>query len=191
MSHINDLSNGLVDLITFCISGGDSFLPDPGSYDDLFYKIVEAGPVLTRFREVYNQQSSSGADKTGTSTDENNTQSIDTLIDVSKHFQSLLFYPDKTKASNSADPSQPAPQVTRKKNLSPREVHEIIKKGYDTLSIRSHEGLGNWEKWRESDRKSQLKRITRLAVEDARTVVVKPGVVHFIGGSIAGSAQQI
>ena len=81
------------------------------------------------------------------------------------------------------------PQATRKKNLSPREVHEIIKQGYDTLSIRSREGLGNWEKWREADRKSQLKRIARLAVEDARSVVVKPGVVHFIGGFTARSAQ--
>lgn len=78
----------------------------------------------------------------------------------------------------------------RKKNLSPREVHDIIKQGYETLSIRSHEGLGNWEKWRETNRKSQLKRIARLAVEDARSVVMKPCVVQVIGGSNGGSAGQ-
>jgi hypothetical protein len=29
----------------------------------------------------------------------------------------------------------------RKKNLSPREVHRIIKQGYDTLSIQQEEGV--------------------------------------------------
>lgn len=51
-------------------------------------------------------------------------------------------------------------------------MHQIIKQGYDTLSIRSQEGLNLWEKWREADWKAELKRIARCAVEDARMVVV-------------------
>ncbi|KAL1958134.1 hypothetical protein VTO42DRAFT_4989 [Malbranchea cinnamomea] len=198
--QIHDLTSGVIDLIAFCISAGDTFLPDPSSYDDLFYKVVEAGPVFTRFRDVYKASASSPNSNPGAAshattttttttmtTNENKTHSIDTLIDVSNHFRSLLFLPEKQKSGDGAETSHPAPQATRKKNLSPREVHEIIKQGYDTLSIRPQEGLGNWEKWRETDRKFELKRIARLAVEDARSVVMKPNSVHIIKDATPGS----
>lgn len=64
------------------------------------------------------------------------------------------------------------PATVRKRNLSPRQVHQIIKQGYDTLSIQTHEGLDAWEKWREADYKPELKRAARCAVEDARKLVV-------------------
>ena len=55
-----------------------------------------------------------------------------------------------------------------KKNLSPREVHRIIKQGYETLSIPPLEGLSAWQKFREADWKVELKRAARCAVDDAR-----------------------
>ena len=199
--HIHELTAGVIDLITFCISAGDTFLPDPASYDDLFYKVVEAGPVLSRFREIYKKSALSSSAKAGeakTATDDQ-PRSIDTLIDVSNHFHALLFHPEQDKSpptpvtptdSSQQQPPAPSPKTARKKNLSPREVHSIIKQGYETLSIRSHEGLSNWEKWREADWKPQLKRITRMAVEDARTVATKPGGVNIISGSTGATLPQ-
>jgi hypothetical protein len=190
--QIDTLTTSLVDLIAFCLSAGDTFLPDPTSYDDLFYKLVETGPILTRFRESYTKKKSPiPSTSSGPSSERPSAphyHSIDTLINVSTHFHSLLFLPEKDKSENntaastpvssnpptgdSAAPVTPAAIATvRKKNLSPREVHEIIKQGYDTLSIHSHEGLNTWEKWREADRKLELKRIARCAVEDVRKVV--------------------
>jgi hypothetical protein len=189
--QIDTLTTSLVDLIAFCLSAGDTFLPDPGSYDDLFYKLVETGPILARYREAYTKKKplSHPSTTSGPSTERPpppHHHSIDTLINVSTHFHSLLFLPEKDKSDDAASSSNPttgdssttASPVTpaaiatiKKKSLSPREVHEIIRQGYDTLSIQSHEGLNTWEKWREADRKLELKRIARCAVEDVRKVV--------------------
>ncbi|OJD23685.1 hypothetical protein ACJ73_04963 [Blastomyces percursus] len=202
--QIHNLATSLIDLIAFCISAGDTFLPDPASYDDLFYKVVETGPILARFKDTY-ERSFSASSPTALSTSTKPTAastdfatpSIDTLISVASHFHSLLFLADKPKDKKTATPTSPTTSTEilatgKKKNLSPREVHQIIKQGYDTLSIRSQEGLNLWEKWREADWKAELKRIARCAVEDARIVVVSkaeqaPILVDTSVGSGGGS----
>lgn len=181
--HIQTLTSELVDLLTFCITAGDTFLPDPSSYDDLFYKLVEVNPILIRFRDTYTHlatppkatnTNSGKADKISTDP----AFTINTLISVSEHFFTLLFHADgKDKPSSSANgngnPSDQSPPL-RKRRLSPREVHQIIKEGYSTLSITPREDIINWEKWRETDWKPQLKRIARIAVDDTRTVISRP-----------------
>ncbi|KAJ9295677.1 hypothetical protein DTO271G3_5700 [Paecilomyces variotii] len=175
---INLLTTSLVNLLAFSVSAGDTFLPDPASYDDLFYKLVETGPILTKFGEVYklhapssSTATKSAADLPSTKDAPSNIAAIDTLLSVSSHFHSLLFMPEKNadvKTATSGD----EPATVRKRNLSPRQVHQIIKQGYDTLSIQTHEGLDAWEKWREADYKTELKRAARCAVDDARKLVV-------------------
>lgn len=167
--HITTLSTSLVDLVAFCVSAGDTFLPDPASYDDLFYKLVETGPIISKFRDVYALKPSNkkSADK------DIHVGAIDTLIAVSTHFYTLLFHEDKEKsapAEGEGESAAPIP-ASRKKNLSPREVHRIISQGYDTLSIQPPEGLSAWTRWREADWKAELKRSARCAVEDARVLV--------------------
>ncbi|KAJ5297456.1 hypothetical protein N7508_007705 [Penicillium antarcticum] len=174
---IQTLTSSLADLIAFCVSGGDTFLPDPSSYDDLFYKLVETGPIISKFRAAYAFTSSStsraepGVEQT--------VAAIDTLQSVSTHFYTLLFHSeggDAAAAAAAASPkpdepaSVPLPSI-RKKNLSPREVHRIIRQGYDTLSIQPPEGLSTWAKWREAEWKSELKKAARCAVDDARQLV--------------------
>lgn len=140
---IHPLLNSLVNLILLSLSNGESFLPDPAAYDDLFYKLVESGAVLTKFSDAYNLNN------------DNTMNSIATLINVSHHYQDLLDS-EKTKGKN---------------NFSPREVNNVIKKGYETLSIESKEGLDRWEKFREADEKTVLKKIARVAVEDVRRLL--------------------
>jgi hypothetical protein len=132
----------LVNLLAFALSNGENFLPDPSAYDDLFYKLVEQGDTLVKFRDAF--------DLTGNS-------SIQTLLNVSSHYHSLLEGGEKGKL--------------RTKNLSPREVNNVIKQGYDTLSIDAAEGLERWEKFREADCKTALKKIARAAVDDAKTLI--------------------
>lgn len=174
--HITTLSTTLVDLIAFCVSAGDTFLPDPASYDDLFYKLVETGPIITKFRDVYSLKPSTNNKKSTTAADITNRDihvaAIETLISVSTHFYALLFNEDESAADgeSAAAPAAPIP-ASQKKNLSPREVHRIISQGYDTLSIQPPEGLSAWTKWREADWKTELKKAARCAVEDARELV--------------------
>ncbi|KAL6238154.1 hypothetical protein BDW75DRAFT_228162 [Aspergillus navahoensis] len=183
--HITTLTTSLVDLVAFCVSSGDTFLPDPASYDDLFYKIVETGPIIAKFRDVYSLKPTSSSRTTSSlskSTDVNkdiHVAAVETLISVSTHFYALLFNPgtstDADKAAIKANGDQsltPTPiPAAQKKNLSPREVHRIIKQGYDTLSIQPPEGLSAWTRYRETDWKPDLKRAARCAVDDATQLV--------------------
>lgn len=178
--NIHLLTIDLINLLAFCISAGDTFLPDPTSYDDLFYKVVEAGPTLSRFREVYKHTFSSPPKSTNGKMDAKHShydpsKALATLLSVSTHFHSLLFIPEKVNEESVAEGAAPPAVESKKKNLSPREVHNIIKEGYATLSIEPQEGLSNWEKWREADWKARLKRIGRTAVDDTKVVVVARG----------------
>lgn len=136
----------LVSLLAFALSSGENFLPDPASYDDLFYKLTESGDVLVKFRDAFGLSSKSGP--------------MQSLINVSSHYHSLLEGGENGKA--------------RSKNLSPREVSNVIKQGYETLSIDTSEGLDRWEKFREADYKSVLKRTARAVVEDAKSLHEEP-----------------
>jgi hypothetical protein len=80
---------------------------------------------------------------------------IDTLISVSKHYRELIEEQHKGNAAN----------------LSPREVGKIIMKGYETFSVESRQGLEDFEKFRESEWKSVLKRVSKIAVADAAALV--------------------
>lgn len=189
------LTSSLADLMAFCVSAGDTFLPDPASYDDLFYKLVETGPVISKFRDVYaftSTTTGTGASTTPhlekpaavsvTANNDVHAAAVDTLLSVSTHFYTLLFHSeggsDATAAARVAPSPKPDGEPTpvalpaiKKKNLSPREVHRIIKQGYDTLSIQPPEGLTTWSRWRETEWKGELKRAARCAVDDARQLV--------------------
>lgn len=149
-TYVNDIKSNyrssemvdlLVNLLAFALSSGENFLPDPASYDDLFYKLVETGDILAKFRDAFELT---------------NSASMQTLVNVSSHYHALLEGNEKGKM--------------RSKNLSPREVSNVIKQGYDTLSIEASEELDRWERFREANFKVFLKKIARAVIEDAKTL---------------------
>lgn len=137
------LLDDLVNLIALSLSAGEAFLPSPVAYDDLFYKLVEMGEVLVKFRDNYELG-------------KRPTSSIETLISVSAHYKELL-----------ADGAT----SRRGKNLTSLQVAGVIKQGYETLSIQAKEGLDSWEKYREADERVFLKKMSRAAVGDVKTLI--------------------
>lgn len=136
----------LANLAAFCLSKGDGFLPDPASYDDLFYKVIEANDTLDKFRQAYCDM--------GSASDSLN-QSVKALISVSSHYHELL-----------------QAQHGKKTHQSPTAIQKVIKEGYDTLNLEGDADFGHWERWRESDWKPELKRMIRVCVEDARLLAL-------------------
>lgn len=137
----------VVNLIALALHTGDAFLPGAPEYDDLFYKLVEAGDVLVKFRDLYEL-------------DKRPTNSIATLITVSEHYYQLI---EENRGKSG------------RKNLTPQQVAEVIKSGYDTLSMDGLEGgiekgLDKWERYREADERSFLKKVARMVVEDQKMV---------------------
>ncbi|KAK1963459.1 DUF1741-domain-containing protein [Colletotrichum sublineola] len=141
LSQIDLLLDNVVNLLALSLSAGEGFLPSPAAYDDLFYKVVEAGDVLIKFKDSYQLG-------------KRPSNSIDTLINVSTHYKELLAENGKKKG-----------------NLTSVQVTEVIKQGYETLSIQAKEGLDTWDRYREADERTLLKKMARAAVVDVRELV--------------------
>lgn len=144
LSHIDTLLDHVVNLLALSLSAGEAFLPDPAAYDDLFYKVVESGEVLTKFKDKYRLQN-------------RKSNSIDTLISVSTHYKQLL--------------SEGGGSSKKLSNLTTHQVTEVIKQGYETLSIQAKGGLDTWENFREADERTLLKTMARTSVSDVRVMV--------------------
>ena len=143
-----------LDALALCVISGELFLPDPTSYDDLFYKLVEAGENLTKFKNAFAPRISRVDDS---ATDGHATPTIDVLIQVSRHYQGLVQEErEKGRLGN---------------NPSPRQISKIIRQGYESLSLPSLDGLDRWERFREVEEKALLKRVARLVVDDTKRLL--------------------
>jgi hypothetical protein len=145
LGRIDTLLDLVVNLVALSLSAGEAFLPTPASYDDLFYKVVECGEILTKFKENYNL-------------DSHKSNSIDTLINVSTHYKQML-----TEGGGGGK--------KRPSNLTTQQVTEVIRQGYETLSIQAKEGLDTWDRYREADERTLLKKMARSAMGDVRLMV--------------------
>ena len=139
--------------LALAVTSGETFLPDPGAYDDLFYKLVESGDYLSRFKKAF----SSYLRRPTTSSANTNEPAIgpiDILIKVASHYHEIVEEEKgKGRMSN---------------NLSPREVGKIIRQGYETLNLPAMDGLDRWDRFREGDERNLIKRVTRSVVEDTK-----------------------
>lgn len=156
------LIHPLLAALALAVLSGESFLPSTAAYDDLFYKLVEAGDWLDRFQKAFAGhlapvQGTDGSANPATGGDGAPRSPIDVLAQVSSHYKRLV---EEEKGKGKVG-----------KHPSPREVSKVIKQGYETLSLPGMEGLDRWDRFREGDERTLLKRAARVAVDDARRVL--------------------
>ncbi|CAK7262558.1 hypothetical protein SEPCBS57363_000127 [Sporothrix epigloea] len=156
--QLQTLVDHVVNLLALSLSAGESFLPTPAAYDDLFYKVVESGDVLTKFRDTYQLNTHTGSGG-------RSTNSIDTLLSVNAHYKQLLA--DGAKGGKGSR-VKGILSTSSSSTLTSLQVAEVIKQGYETLSIQASAGLDGWEKYREADERTLLKRVARTAVADVK-----------------------
>ena len=152
----------LLATLSLAVISGESFLPNPAAYDDLFYKLVEAGEYLERFKKAFANQMKPLTDQFGdvnaaVAPNGSSTSPIDVLIQVSTHYHDLVEG-EKGKGR-------------MRNNMSPREVSKVIKQGYETLTLPGMDGLDRWDRFREGDERGLLKRAARVAVEDSKRLL--------------------
>lgn len=151
----------LTRIMTFALLRGDNFLPDPPSYDDLFYKLLESSELLTKFRTAYEIPKLPPSNKL--------RRGADALISIAGHYQNLL-------------------SSSKKVHQSPKDIQTLIGEGHETLgevvdnisttgsakgAAIGNEEFGHLEKWRESAWKVEIKKIIRTVVEDARSLALQ------------------
>jgi hypothetical protein len=59
LNNIGELVNNLVDVLVMALTGGETFLPGPTDYDDLFYKLVQATSSLEQYSQICSTRLSS------------------------------------------------------------------------------------------------------------------------------------
>lgn len=141
LEGVFELVDDTIRILVLAFSAGESFLSGASDYDDLFYKLVETGDLLNRLATTYSLPP---------------THSISTLISVSEHYRNLI----KEKSS-----------MFSSGHLSSEQVSDVIKSGYDTLSIAAQQGIDVWDRYRESDERVFLKKASWTAVTDARELL--------------------
>ena len=150
------LINPFLATLALAVISGESFLPDAAAYDDLFYKLVEAGEYLARFKEAF-PSNPGHAEGMNSNPNGPTTAPIDILIQVSTHYHDLVgAEKGKGRVSN---------------NLSPREVSRVIRQGYETLSLPAMDGLDRFDRFREGDERGMLKRVARVAIDDTKKLL--------------------
>ncbi|KAK9479256.1 hypothetical protein V1514DRAFT_292216 [Lipomyces japonicus] len=143
-----------VRVLVLAFSAGESFLSSAADYDDLFYKFIEKNGLLQKIAQAYSLPTES-------------TSPIGTLLSISEHYHGLL----REKSS-----------VFLSGHLSSEQVSEVIKSGYETLSISAQQGIDFWDRYRESDERVFLKRVSWLAVVDAKELLssnLLSGIISF------------
>lgn len=154
LPQVDTLLDLVVNLLALSLSAGEGFLPTPAAYDDLFYKVVETGDVLVRFRDTYGLA-------------RRPSNSIGTLVNVSSHYKAMLDSGSGAASGGGGSGSS----SSSSKHLTSTQVADVIKQGYETLSIQAKEGLDAWEKYREADERTLLKKMARATVGDAQIMV--------------------
>ncbi|KAK5136033.1 hypothetical protein LTR08_004287 [Meristemomyces frigidus] len=150
-----EVTHAVAQVLALALTSGEAFLPEAKDYDDLFYKLVESGDALAKFRDTYFFSSTTPTiTTTATAVETRSRAHVETLVGVSKHYQTLI-----------------ESERAKREHLTPREVSKIIKQGYETLSLESaQEGGGGQlahDGFREVEHKVELKRIARVVVGDA------------------------
>ena len=150
-------------MISLALTSGELFLSTDAAHDDLIYKLFEASETLYKLREVYastftDVDASRGSAK----------GSLDVLLAVAEHCKGLIREANGGKGLSAS--------------AGPREVSKVIRQGYEGLQAvmedhRTASGsagqLAGLEPYKESEWRTLVKKIGRVAVQDARAGVME------------------
>lgn len=150
--NIFDLSLQITNIFNLFITYGDTFLPTPGSYDELYYEII-------RMYQVFDNVYSMGLRySTGDGEFKDNAQKLNnSLINIRaiiKHFS-----PKIEQWLTSQSLSTP----------SEDQILEVVRKNYDSLTLKLQDSLDQYERYTEKPKHSTFFiNMLRTVVSDTR-----------------------
>ncbi|RWS27295.1 UPF0668 protein C10orf76-like protein, partial [Leptotrombidium deliense] len=137
-SNIFELAYQTVNIFNLFITYGDTFLPSPQSYDDLYYEIIRMHTIFDNLYAFALRHSSTE----GATYRETAARLANSLINIKAiiaHFNSKI---DTWSAANQVFP------------LTEEQVLEVIRNNYDTLTLKLQDGLDLYETY-SADRPSE------------------------------------
>ncbi|XP_057664352.1 armadillo-like helical domain-containing protein 3 [Diorhabda carinulata] len=130
--NIFDLSIKVVNLLNFFITYGDNFLLTPGSYDELYYEVIRMHQVFDNIYSMALRYASGDGDFKEDALKLNNT--LFNVRAIIKHFNPKIE--QWLASANLSTPSE-------------EQILEIVKKNYDSLTLKLQDSLDHYERYSE------------------------------------------
>ncbi|CAG9858277.1 unnamed protein product [Phyllotreta striolata] len=137
--NIFDLAIKVVNILNFFITYGDNFLPTPGSYDELYYEIIRMHQVFDNIYSMALRYSSGDGDFKEDALRLNNT--LFNVRAIIKHFNPKIE--QWLASTNLSTPSE-------------EQILEIVKKNYDSLTLKLQDSLDHYERYTEKPQYSMF-----------------------------------
>lgn len=131
--NIFDLAVQIVNIFNLFITYGDTFLPSPGSYDELYYEIIRVHQIFDNLYSLALRYISSDA----TDLKNSATKLSSCLVNVRAIIHHFTPKIDAWSNDNG------------KVSLSEEEVLEVIRGNYETLTLKLMDGLDSYSKYSE------------------------------------------
>ncbi|ELU05457.1 hypothetical protein CAPTEDRAFT_224372 [Capitella teleta] len=146
------LSSQMVNIFNLFITFGDTFLPNPSSYDELYYEII-------RMHQVFDNLYSMALRYTTTEGQwkESAVKLTNTLVNVRAIINHFSPKVDSWAAANSLS------------SLTEDQVLEVVRSNYDTLTLKLQENLDQYERYSEKPKEASFfTQMVRQVISDYR-----------------------
>ncbi|XP_029195478.1 armadillo-like helical domain-containing protein 3 [Acropora muricata] len=153
--NIFSLASQVVNIFNLFITYGDTFLPSPTSYDELYYEIIRVHQIFDNLYSMALRHSTNGGDwKEAASRLASSLVNVRAIVN---HFTPKI---DSWAALN---------HLT---SLSSEQVLTVIRSNYDTLTLKLQENLDHYEKYSEKPKEASFfTQLVRSIVMDVRRTI--------------------
>ncbi|XP_077984324.1 armadillo-like helical domain-containing protein 3 [Glandiceps talaboti] len=150
--NIFHLSNKVVTLFNLFITYGDTFLPSPSSYDELYYEIIRMHQVFDNLYSMALRQSTNGGEHKDSAAQL--TSNLVNIRAIVNHFTPKI---DSWTAVNSLS------------SLTSDQVLDVVRSNYDTLTLKLQDNLDQYERYSEKPGETAFfTQLVRSIISDVR-----------------------
>ncbi|XP_050679143.1 armadillo-like helical domain-containing protein 3 [Leptidea sinapis] len=145
------MSQQVVNIFNLFITFGDTFLPTPASYDQLYYELIRMASVFENLFFMALRYSTGDGEYKGDA-----LRLANCLVNVraiTQHFPAKID--EWQRQQNLSTPTE-------------EQILEVVKKNYDSLILKLQEGLEAYERYSESSHQPLLDKVSRAAISWAR-----------------------
>ncbi|XP_013385441.1 UPF0668 protein C10orf76 homolog [Lingula anatina] len=150
--NIFPLATQVINIFNLFITYGDTFLPNPTSYDELYYELIRMHQVFDNLYSMALRYTTNGGDcKDSAARLTNNLVNVRAIIN---HFNPKL---DSWAAVNHLS------------SLTEEQVLEVVRSNYDTLTLKLQDNLDQYERYSEKPKESAFfTQLVRSIICDVR-----------------------
>lgn len=150
--NIFELSLQLVNILNLFITYGDTFLPTPGNYDELYYELIRMHHVFDNVYSMCRRYSTSDGEFRDNAQKLNN--SLINIRSIINHFRPKID--DFLAAQSLSTPTE-------------NQILDVVRKNYDSLMLKLQDGLDQYERYSEKPKHSIFfTNMVRNIVEDTK-----------------------